>query len=121
MRQITEQRLIKAFHDRLGGAIRDALADPDVIEVIVNASGQVWLDTLRHGRVQTGSKLHPAAGEAIIRLVAHHIGETVSEDRPLVAGIIPLTGERFQGVLATFGESADLHYQKTPHRHLSSR
>lgn len=114
MRQITEQRLIKAFHDRLGGAIRDALADPDVIEVIVNASGQVWLDTLRRGRVQTESKLHPAAGEAIIRLVAHHIGETVSEDRPLIAGIIPLTGERFQGVLPPLAKAPTFTIRKRP-------
>jgi len=114
MRPITEQRLINAFHDRLGGAIRDALADPDVIEVIVNASGQVWLDTLRSGRVATESKLHPAAGEAIIRLVAHHIGETVGEDRPLVAGIIPLTGERFQGVLPPLAKAPTFTIRKRP-------
>ena len=63
----------------LGGFIRDALDDSDVIEVMVNACGRVWLDRLKHGRHETGQSLPPSAAEAIIRLVAHHIGETVSE------------------------------------------
>ena len=81
---------------------------------MVNASGQIWLDTLRHGRLQADTSLHPLAAEAIIRLVAHHIGETVSEDRPLVAGVIPMTGERFQGVLPPLAASPTFTIRKRP-------
>ncbi len=114
MNQVTENRLADAFRDRLGGFIRDTLEDPDVIEVMVNACGRVWLDRLRGGRVETGQQLPPAAAEAIIRLVAHHIGETVSEERPLIAGTLPLTGERFQGVLPPIAKAPSFTIRKRP-------
>ena len=114
MRAHTEQRLIDAFHDRLGGFVRDALLDPDVIEIMVNACGRVWLDTLKTGRIATETRFHPAAAEAIIRLVAHHIGETVSEARPLVAGTIPVSGERFQGVLPPLTKAPAFTIRKRP-------
>ena len=114
MNPVTEHRLADAFRDRLGGFIRDALEDPDIIEVMVNACGRVWLDRLRHGRHETGQSLPPSAAEAIIRLVAHHIGETVSEDRPLVAGTLPLTGERFQGVLPPIAKAPSFTIRKRP-------
>lgn len=95
MNPVTEHRLATAFRDRFGDLIRDALNDPDVM---VNACGQVWLDRLQQGRNQTNQSLPPSAAEAIIRLVAHHIGESVSDERPLIADILPLTGYRFQGV-----------------------
>ncbi|NJO37268.1 MAG: P-type conjugative transfer ATPase TrbB [Rhizobiales bacterium] len=114
MNPITEHRLAEAFSDRLGGFIRDALDDPEIIEIMVNADGTVWLDRLTDGRSDTGQTLLPAATEAIIRLVAHHIGETVSEAHPLVAGILPVTGERFQGVLPPIAKGPCFTIRKRP-------
>jgi type IV secretory pathway ATPase VirB11/archaellum biosynthesis ATPase len=74
----------------------------------------VWLDRLHGGRVETGQQLPPAAAEAIIRLVAHHIGETVSEERPLIAGTLPSTGERFQGVLPPIAKAPCFTIRKRP-------
>ena len=114
MNPITQDRLTDAFRDRLGGFVRDALDDPDVIEVMVNACGRVWLDRLQQGRHETDQSLPPSAAEAIIRLVAHHIGETVSDERPLVAGTLPLTGERFQGVLPPVAKAPSFTIRKRP-------
>jgi Flp pilus assembly CpaF family ATPase len=49
MNLITQDRLNDAFRDRIGGFVRDALEDPDVIEVMVNACGRIWLDRLQGG------------------------------------------------------------------------
>ena len=81
MLQQQQDRLSEAFRDRLGGFVREALEDPTVIEVMVNGCGRVWLDTLDRGRIATDTVMHPAAAEAIIRLVAHHIGATANEDK----------------------------------------
>lgn len=105
MNPVTEHRLADAFRDRLGGFIRDALEDLDVIEVMANACGRVWLDRLVHGRHETGQSLPAAA--AITRLIADHIGETVSDERPLVAGTLQLTGEHFQGVLPPIAKAPE--------------
>ena len=75
MRPTTEQRLIDAFHAQLGPAIRDALDCPTVIEVMVNDCGRVRLDTIDLGRIETEYVMPAGSAEAIIRLVANHIGQ----------------------------------------------
>ena len=56
----------------MGPAIGAALADPLVIEVMVNPDGALRLDRLGSGRCDTGEVLEPAQVERIIRLVASH-------------------------------------------------
>ena len=114
MQPITEQRLIDAFHAQLGPAIRDALDCPTVVEVMVNDCGRVRLDTIDKGRIETTYTMPPGSAEAIIRLVANHIGEAVSDDHPLIAGTIPLTGERFQGVLPPLTHAPNFTIRKRP-------
>ncbi len=116
MQAITEQRLIDAFHAQLGPAIREALDCPTVIEVMVNDCGRVRLDTIDKGRIETAYVMPPGSAEAIIRLVANHIGEAVSDDHPLITGTIPLTGERFQGVLPPLTHAPNFTIRKRPTR-----
>ena len=114
MQPITEQRVIDAFHAQLGPAIRDALDCPTVIEVMVNDCGRVRLGTIDKGRIETAYVMPPGSAEAIIHLVANHIGEAVNSDHPLIAGTIPLTGERFQGVLPPLTQAPNFTIRKRP-------
>lgn len=114
MRTQTEQRLIDAFRAQLGPAIREALDCPTVVEVMVNDCGRVRLDTVDRGRIETAYAMPGGSAEAIIRLVANHIGETVSSEHPLVAGTIPLTGERFQGVMPPLTKAPNFTIRKKP-------
>ncbi len=116
MQEKQRARLAEAFRDRLGGFVRDALEDPMVIEVMVNGCGRVWLDTLDRGRIATDTVMHPAAAEAIIRLVAHHIGATANEDHPSISGVLPIGGERFQGVLPPLAKAPAFTIRKRPQR-----
>jgi Flp pilus assembly CpaF family ATPase len=50
-----------------------ALNDPDVVEVMLNPDGSLWVDRLGSGREPLGVSLTPADGERIIRLVAAHV------------------------------------------------
>ncbi|GAB5508194.1 MAG: P-type conjugative transfer ATPase TrbB [Rhizobiaceae bacterium] len=83
----------------MGPAIADALADPAVIEVMVNPDGKLWLDRHGDGRGDTGTTLGAAETERIIRLVASHIGQECHADRPVISAELPETGERFEGLL----------------------
>ncbi len=88
----------------LGPAIADALADPRVIEVMVNPDGALRLDVLGEGRVATGVTLEAAQVERIIRLVAAHARAEVHGDAPIVSAELPPhieghAGERFEGLL----------------------
>jgi len=83
----------------MGPAIAAALADEEVIEVMVNPDGRLWIDRHGDGRTDTGERLGAAEVERIIRLVASHIGQDCHGDRPVVSAELPETGERFEGLL----------------------
>jgi len=83
----------------LGTAIAGFLEDPQVVEVMLNPDGRLWIDRLSEGLSDTGERLSPADGERIIRLVAHHVGAEVHAGAPRVSAELPETGERFEGLL----------------------
>lgn len=83
----------------LGGAIAEWLADPTVIEIMLNPDGRLWVDRLGVGITDSGILLSAADGERIIRLVAHHVGAEVHTGAPRVSAELPDGGERFEGLL----------------------
>ncbi len=87
----------------MGPAIAAALADPAVIEIMVNPDGSLRLDLLGEGRVDADIKFDPAQVERIIRLVASHARTEVHASSPIVSAELPPhgegAGERFEGVL----------------------
>ncbi len=83
----------------MGKDIAAALADPAVIEVMVNPDGSLRLDRLGEGRVDTGARLGAAEVERIVRLVASHVRVEVHSGNPVVSAELPETGERFEGIL----------------------
>ncbi|QDC37217.1 P-type conjugative transfer ATPase TrbB [Sphingobium fuliginis] len=87
----------------MGPTIAAALADPAVIEIMVNPDGALRLDRLGEGRVDTGTIYDPAQIERIIRLVASHARTEVHAGAPIVSAELPPhgdgAGERFEGVL----------------------
>jgi type IV secretion system protein VirB11 len=88
----------------MGPAIADALADPRVIEIMVNPDGALRLDRLGEGRIDTGERLGAAQVERIVRLVASHARAEVHGEAPIVSAELPAhaegrAGERFEGVL----------------------
>ena len=100
---VVRDRHHESLHHALGPLIADALARPDVVEIMANPDGSLWVDRAGVGREKIG-RIEPAAAETTIRLLASHMGETVNPDRPAVAGVLPRSGERFQGVLPPLAE-----------------
>jgi len=87
----------------MGPTIAAALADPLVVEIMVNPDGALRLDRLGEGRSDTGERLAAGQVERIVRLVAAHARSEVHEDAPIVSAELPPhgsgAGERFEGVL----------------------
>ena len=88
----------------MGKHIATALADPAVIEVMVNPDGALRLDRLGEGRSDTGVRLDAAEVERIIRLVASRVRVEVHAGNPVVSAELPprdegVAGERFEGIL----------------------
>ncbi len=98
-RSQAQVRGARMLRTALGAAIAGWLADPVVIEVMLNPDGRLWIDRLGEGISDSGERLSPADGERIIRLVAHHVGAEVHARSPRVSAELPDGGERFEGLL----------------------
>jgi len=95
----TSSRGARMLRTALGPGIAAWLEEADVVEVMLNPDGRLWIDRLADGLADAGAVLSPADGERIIRLVAHHVGAEVHPDAPRVSAELPGTGERFEGLL----------------------
>lgn len=83
----------------LGSSIATWLDDPEIVEIMLNPDGRLWIDRLGSGLADTGIGVTAADGERIIRLVAHHVVSEVHARAPRVSAELPETGERFEGLL----------------------
>lgn len=95
----TLNRTADMLRTALGEQITRALADPAVNEIMMNPDGRLWIERHGEGRLDTGSQLSAHEVERVIRLVASHIGRDATASSPIVSAELPISGERFEGVL----------------------
>src|SRR3546814_15263735 len=67
------ERQVRMLRTAMGPVIAAALEDPEVVEVLLNPDGSLWLDRLRTGRERTDVVLPADDAERILRLVAAHM------------------------------------------------
>lgn len=110
------ERKLEALRHALGEAVLQALIDPEVVEILANPDGRVILDRVREGRRDSGATLTSEARERVVRLIADYVGEVVTRDDPRLAGVLPATGERFQGLLPPVAAAPAFSIRKRPAR-----
>jgi type IV secretion system protein TrbB len=113
---IIAERRLEALRHALGSRALAALVDPDVVEILANPDGQLILDKIGGGRRPTGDTISPEARDRVIRLIADYVGEPVLPEDPRLSGVLPQTGERFQGVLPPVSRAPAFSIRKRPAR-----
>ncbi len=111
---IVIERKAAALRHALGREILEALLDPGVVEILANPDGRLVLDRIGTGRIDTGARLEPEARERVIRLIADYVGDPVTRDDPRLSGVLPQTGERFQGFLPPVTSAPAFSIRKRP-------
>ena len=100
---IAHDRRRSMLRTAMGPTIAAALADPLVLEIMVNPDGALRLDRLGEGRIETQVSFEAAQVERIIRLVASQAKAEVHAASPIVSAELPPhgegAGERFEGLL----------------------
>ncbi|WP_442892641.1 hypothetical protein [Ensifer sp. CCNWLY38] len=91
-------RLVRKLEEALGPAIRAALDDPSVVEIMLNADGSLYVERLGQSIARLG-EMDTAAAEITIGSIAHATGTAVDEHRPIVSAELPVSGHRFEGLL----------------------
>ncbi|OGT21409.1 MAG: P-type conjugative transfer ATPase TrbB [Gammaproteobacteria bacterium RIFCSPHIGHO2_02_FULL_42_13] len=95
----TENRHFDMLMTAFGEQIIGLLEDPDVIEIIVNADGKLWTESLTKGKYFTHIILPAAQTANAIKLVAASQQMVADYEHPEVSCELPKNGARFQGWL----------------------
>jgi type IV secretion system protein VirB11 len=74
-----------------------ALEDPEVIEIMCNPDGRLWVERYGHDQECIGD-LSKAQIKLILSLTASALEMTVDKYNPIIEGEFPLDGSRFEGV-----------------------
>lgn len=111
---IVGERKLEALRHALGADVLAALTDPQVVEILANPDGRLVLDRVGSGRADTGRRLEPEARERVVRLIADYVGDPVTRENPRLAGVLPVTGERFQGFLPPVTAGPAFSIRKRP-------
>ena len=90
-----ERQLAKLRKD-LGEVFLAALADPETVEILLNADGTLWQERLGEPLRMIGAMTASAADAAIRTLASFH-HTTVTRENPSIECELPIDGSRFAG------------------------
>lgn len=93
-------RLFESLRRNLGPVVLEALDDPNVVEVMLNSDGRIWIEAFGRGMYDSGHVLLPTMSEKAISLVSSDLGGQANRETPIVEGELPLDGSRFEGIIA---------------------
>ena len=92
-------RLLEKLKRELGKYILEALADPDIIEIMLNPDGRIWLDHRQKGMFDSGHTMHSIQAYNLIGTVASLRGTLINEKKPILETELPLDGSRFEAMI----------------------
>lgn len=87
--------LIQLLNYSLGEEVVKYFSDDNVIEIMLNDDGKLWIDTF-DGTKDTGVIIDNEKALNVAYLLASHIGAEINQDCPHLGGELPGTGFRFQ-------------------------
>jgi type IV secretion system protein VirB11 len=79
------------------GPVAPYLDEPDVVEIMANADGRIWVERLGMGVRDSGEVISPAQAENFLRLIASTMGLACHSDAPSLSAVLPGSGARLQG------------------------
>nr|WP_153369837.1 P-type conjugative transfer ATPase TrbB [Rhizobium sp. ICMP 5592] len=91
-------RLVRKLQEALGDLLCVALDDANVVEIMLNPDGKLFIERLGHGVAPAG-EMSSAAAEMVIGTVAHALQSEVDTEQPIISGELPIGGHRFEGLL----------------------
>jgi type IV secretion system protein VirB11 len=94
----SEARLIRSLKHNFGDLVLSAFLDPDVTDIMLNPDGKLWIQ--RQGETRPVGVVDAEEAYLIISRVGSSMKLTVREDAPIVRGVVPVYGHRFEGMIS---------------------
>jgi type IV secretion system protein VirB11 len=108
----TLQRNMEKLRRELGPDICAALDDKEVVEIMVNPDGSLWVDRLSRGMENTGHIVRPETLLAALGTVAAMLRTEVNKNSPVLEGELPLDGSRVEGIIPPITKAASMAVRK---------
>jgi len=96
--ETSQQRLIKKIKIELGPLCLNALENPNVIEIMLNSDGRLWIEEFGKPIVQIGS-MQESKVKALLGTIASYLNTTITSNNPILECELPIDGSRFEGLL----------------------
>lgn len=93
-----DQRLHEKLSRELGPLVCQLLADPTVVEVMLNPNGQLWVERLGEAMKPVGT-MSPSKAEAVMATVATTLRTNINRENPILECELPLDGSRFEALI----------------------
>ncbi len=94
-----QQRITQKLRRELGPTVLRALDDPDIIEIMLNPDGRLWVDRLGGGGMEVIGELSPVSAMAAMATIASTLDCTINAMNPTLEGELPIDGSRFEGLV----------------------
>ena len=92
------RRNLEKLRREMGTEIRNAMDDPQIIEIMLNPDGSVWTDKIGIGMTFLCS-MSAVQALQMLGTVAHMLGTVINYHNPVVEGELPGDGSRVEGVI----------------------
>jgi P-type conjugative transfer ATPase TrbB len=116
-----ERRPLTESQTRRYASLKTAIApiirfldDDAVVEIMLNADGQIWVEKSGVGMSLTGASMSREDALRMLRLVATEMNTELSDRNPSLAGKLPLWGARVQASIPPIVEAPVFALRKPP-------
>jgi type IV secretion system protein VirB11 len=117
MSEEVKSRLIEKMKRELGDGIIGFLEDDDVIEVMLNDDGRIWVVRFSEpDAIETDIAMPAERSLAFIGTVASYYNKTVHESDTIVDGVLPIDGSRINGVIPPTTKEPSFNIRKKAKR-----
>jgi type IV secretion system protein VirB11 len=94
--------------------LAEALDDPDIVEIMVNPDGRVWIDSHTQGTRLSSLVLEPRRTESLLGSIASFFGRELTEQHPTLEARLPSFGYRIAGAVPPVTAAPTLTIRKPP-------
>lgn len=116
MNQIALQRIDLTLRHALGDEIASILSDDKTTDLMLDASGELWIDRLGEGRSFTGLTMSSHNALTAMKIIADHCGCELTKHSPILSGTIPRTGERIAGTIPPITDRPTFAIRRPPQK-----
>lgn len=111
-------RLLDNLRFACGALMLGALEDPEVVEIMLNPDGALWIEKYGQQHELIGEMQRKQA-ESIMYLTASGLNIEVGVRQPVIEGVFPLDGSRFEGFFPPLSAAPGFSLRKRASKRMS--